>query len=103
MTGAVVLVVSVGVITIAIKASGPLLLGVRTLPAAADRLMALLAPALLSALVATQAFGGPHRLAVDARAAGVAGAALCIALRAPLLVTVVVAAAVTAGVRALSG
>ena len=103
VTGAMVLVASVGAISIAIKASGPLLLGTRPLPATVSRLMALLAPALLSALVATQAFGGAHRLAVDARAAGLAGAAVCIAARAPLLVTVVVAAALTAGVRALSG
>jgi len=103
VTGAAVLVAAVGGISIAIKASGPLLLGTRTLPPTAARLMALLAPALLAALVATQAFGGAHRLTLDARAVGVAGAAVCIAARAPLLATVVVAAVLTAGVRALSG
>jgi branched-subunit amino acid transport protein len=100
---ATIMVLAVGVVTIGLKASGPMLLGARSLPPIANRVMALLAPALLSALVATQAFGGPHRLVLDARAVGVGAAAVCIALRAPLLVTVVVAAAATAGVRFLSG
>ena len=97
------MVMTVGAITIALRATGPLVLGSRRLPPAADRVMSLLAPALLSALVATNAFGGPHRLVLDARAGGLAVAAVCIALRAPVLVTVVVAAVVTALVRALAG
>jgi len=39
---------------------------------------------------------------LDARAAGVGAAAVAIAVRAPLLVTIVVAAVVTAGLRALA-
>lgn len=101
MGGATVIVLAVGTVTVVLKGAGPLLLGNRELPPVANRLMAMLAPALLAALVATQTFGGPHRLVLDARAAGLGAAAVCIALRAPLLVTVVVAAAVTAVVRAL--
>ncbi|WP_371790557.1 AzlD domain-containing protein [Streptomyces sp. NBC_01471] len=65
------------------------------------RLSLLLPVALLAALTAQQTFGsGPH-LSLDARSAGVAAAALALALRAPFLVVVGAAVAVTAGVRAL--
>ena len=47
----------------------------------------------------TSARGGD--LSLDARAAGVAAAAVSIALRASLVVTIVVAAVAAAGVRAL--
>jgi len=91
----------VGIATVAIKASGPLLVGGGGLPAGLARLTDLLAPALLAALVATQAFTSDERLVVDERAAGLGAAAVAVALRAPILVTVVVAAAVTAVLRAL--
>ena len=58
--------------------------------------MALLAPALLAALVATNTFGSGQRLVFDARLVGVAVAALALMLRAPILVVVVVAAAAAA-------
>ena len=87
----------------AIKAFGPLVLGAHPLPPAPRRMTLLLGPALLSALVAANTFSAGRHLALDARAAGLAAAAACIALRAPVLVTVVIAAAVTAGLRALLG
>ncbi|MFE2376518.1 AzlD domain-containing protein [Streptomyces sp. NPDC059398] len=65
------------------------------------RLSALLPVALLAALTAQQTFGSGHHLTVDARVAGVAAAALALALRAPFLVIVGAAVVVTAGVRAL--
>ncbi|MEA2273075.1 MAG: hypothetical protein QOI98_1783, partial [Solirubrobacteraceae bacterium] len=49
------------VATAAIKASGPVLLGGRNLPSAAMRVITLLAPALLGALVVTQTFAGHGR------------------------------------------
>jgi hypothetical protein len=60
-----------------------------------QRAALLLPVALLAALVAVQAFGSDRALAVDARAAGVAVAALLLAARAPFLL-VVGGAAVTA-------
>jgi hypothetical protein len=87
--------------TVTIKAAGPLALGGRALPAPVVTLITLLAPALLAALVVTQTFADGQDLVLDARAAGVAAAAGAIALRAPLLVTIVVAAAVTAAVQAV--
>ncbi|MDT9690480.1 AzlD domain-containing protein [Streptomyces sp. P9(2023)] len=68
-----------------------------------QRLAALLPVALLAALTAEQTFGAGSGLALDARAAGVAAAAGALALRAPFLVVVGAAVAVTAGVRALGG
>jgi uncharacterized membrane protein len=97
-----VAVIAVGVATVAIKGSGPLLAGERELPAPLARVVDLLAPAVLAALVATQTVGGDRELVVDERAAGVGSAALAVALRAPALVAVAVAAAVTALLRLVS-
>ncbi len=63
---------------------------------------ALLPPALLAALVAVQTFATGTDLTVDARAAGVIVGGLAVWRRAPFWVVVVLAASVTAGVRALS-
>ncbi|MGA5170352.1 MULTISPECIES: AzlD domain-containing protein [Streptomyces] len=68
-----------------------------------QRLAALLPVALLAALTAQQTFSTDSALVVDARAAGLAAAALALVLRAPFLVVVAAAVAVTAGVRALGG
>ena len=95
-------VLAVGVATVALKASGPVLAAGRELPAGAARVVDLLAPALLAALVATQAFATDDELVLDERAAGLGVAAVAILLRAPLLVVVLVAAATAAGLRAVS-
>ena len=89
----------VGSATIAIKAAGPVLAGGRELPLGSARVVDLLAPALLAALVATQAFASDEALVLDERAAGLAAGAVAIALRAPLLLVVVVAAATAAVLR----
>ncbi|MFJ9739270.1 AzlD domain-containing protein [Streptomyces sp. NPDC101166] len=67
------------------------------------RLAALLPVALLAALTAQQTFADGHALVLDARAAGLGAAAVALVLRAPFLLVVAVAVAVTAGVRALGG
>ncbi|MFI8855546.1 AzlD domain-containing protein [Streptomyces prasinus] len=67
------------------------------------RLAALLPVALLAALTAQQTFADGRTLVLDARAVGLAAAAVALVLRAPFLVVVGAAVAVTAGVRALSG
>jgi branched-subunit amino acid transport protein len=86
----------------AIKAAGPVALGGRELPRSADAVIALLAPALLTALVLTDTFADGKELTVDARAAGLLCAGVAVALRAPLLVTVLVAAVGAALARAVS-
>ncbi|KOG50980.1 branched-chain amino acid transporter AzlD [Streptomyces griseoflavus] len=67
------------------------------------RLAALLPVALLAALTAQETFSDGHHLLLDARVAGVGAAVLALLLRAPFLLVVAVAVAVTAGVRALGG
>ena len=88
--------------TMAIKAAGPLLVGDRELPASAYAVISLLAPALLTALILTDTFAREQDLTVDARAAGLACAGVAVALRAPLLLTVLVAAVGAAAVRAIT-
>jgi branched-subunit amino acid transport protein len=87
--------------TICLKALGPVVLGGRRLPARVVGIVELLAPALLAALVVTQAVGGDRKLVFDARLVGLGAAVLALRLRAPLLLVVVVAAATTAVVRAV--
>jgi branched-subunit amino acid transport protein len=90
------------VATMALKAAGPVILGGRELPDRALAVIALLAPALLAALVLTGTFTGEKELTLDPRAVGLGCAALAALLRAPLLVTVLVAAVGTAAVRAVT-
>src|SRR5690606_2170680 len=79
------------------------LLGPRATDGRALRLAALLPAALLPALVVVNTLGGDRRIVVDARAAGLAVAVALVAGsrgRAPFVLVVVAAAAVTALVRA---
>jgi branched-subunit amino acid transport protein len=88
--------------TVALKAAGPLIVGGRELPDRALAVIALLAPALLTALIVTGTFAEDGELTLDARAAGLGCAGVAVLLRAPLLLTVLVAAVGTAVVRALT-
>ena len=94
-------VVAVGAATVAIKATGPLLLAGRALPPRLAGVVELLAPAVLAALVVTQLVGGDRELVLDERLAGIAAAGLAIRLRAPIVAVVATAALVTALARAL--
>jgi branched-subunit amino acid transport protein len=94
-------VVLVGAATIAIKGAGPVLLGGKPLPPRLGRVIGLLAPALLAALVAISTFGGERALVLDERALGVAAAGVAVGFKAPPLVVVVLAATVTAVARTL--
>jgi hypothetical protein len=89
------------VLTFGIKAAGPVAVGGRELSAQATGVIALLAPAVLSALIVVGTFSDGRDLVLDARAAGLAAGAVAISARAPLLVIVLVAAAAAAGARAL--
>lgn len=64
------------------------------------RLTAMMPIALLAALVAVQTFSVGTALVIDARLAGLAAAIVALALRAPFLVVVVVAAITAAVLRA---
>jgi hypothetical protein len=102
MTTVWIVVVVTGIGTLALKAAGPVLLGGRPLPDRLSGVVTLVGPALLAALVAIGTFAQGQRLVLDARVLGVAAAAVAIRLRAPVLLVVVIAAAVTASTRALT-
>lgn len=88
-------------ISLVMKAAGPVILGGRQLPREAERIIALLPAALLTALVTVQTFASDRDLVLDERAAGVAVAVVAAALRASVLVVLVLAGLTTAGLRAL--
>ena len=88
--------------TVTIKATGPVLLGGRDLPPRLNGVVARLAPALLAALVVVDTFGRDKALGIDESAAGLGAAAIALAARLPMVAVVVIAAAVTAGLRALT-
>jgi Branched-chain amino acid transport protein (AzlD) len=75
----------------------------RWLAAKRVRAVALLLPiALLAGLTAVQVVGSGRSLHPDARLAGLAAAVVCLKLRAPFIVVVLVAAGVAAGLRAVT-
>ncbi len=87
--------------TVVLKLTGPLLAGGKQPPPALVRVIDLLTPALLTALVVTSTFATGRDLVLDARAAGVAVGLGLLLLRVPLLVALVASACVVAGVRVL--
>ena len=95
-------VIVVGVATLAIKTLPAVLLGGRAVPGWVTGVFEALAPALLAALVVTQTFSSDEELVLDARAAGLGAAAVVVALRGPILVAAAVAAVAAAIVRALT-
>lgn len=88
--------------TATIKGIGPFALGGRPLPAAATRVIALLAPALLAALVVTGVFSENGHLHLGDEAVGVLAGGAAALRDASILVCVVLAAVVTAALRALT-
>jgi branched-subunit amino acid transport protein len=91
------------VTTAMIRASGPVLLGGRELPDLGFRMIALLAPALLAALVMVETFtDADGDLELGPQAAGLAAAGGVLAWnRSAVLPAIVVAAAATAAIRAI--
>lgn len=97
MSWAAIFVLAGGVY--ATKALGPVLLAGRSLPAGAERGLALVAVPLLAALVLVQTVTDGRRFAFDARLPAVLVAIVAVRLRAPFLVVVVLAAATCALLR----
>jgi len=90
------------VVTAAIKAAGPVALGGRELPDWFARVVGLMAAALLSALVCVSALADGRHLAIGADTAGVAVAGVALLRGANVIVAVLVAAVVTALLRAVA-
>lgn len=95
----VILVASV--IIYCLKAAAPMLLGDRQLPAWLATLTQLMPAALLAALVAVSTLASGKHLQLDARAVGLAAAAIALWRKQGFIVVVVVAALATAATRAL--
>jgi hypothetical protein len=92
-------VLGMAAFSMSVRAAGPLVFAKRRLPEWALGPFALLTPVVLGALMVVGTFSAGRSLVLDPRAAGVGAAAICALLRAPLLVTMVAAAAVTGLVR----
>jgi branched-subunit amino acid transport protein len=96
-----VLIVCLAAMTVLIKALGPVLLGGRELPPWFSRVIVLMAPALLTALVVTSVFASGRSWSAGAHTVGVGVAAVMLWRRCSLVLCVVVAVLVTAGLRAI--
>ena len=96
-----VLIAGCAALTVLIKAFGPVLLGGRELPPSFTRVIVLMAPTLLCALVVTSVFASGRSWSVGANTVGVAVAAVMLWRGQSLVLSVVVAVAITTGLRAL--
>jgi hypothetical protein len=99
MTWVLVVVLAVG--TAVFKLLGPVIAGGKQPPPAMVRVIDLLTPALLTALVVTSTVSTGRDLVLDARAAGVALGLVLLLLRVPLVVALLAAALAVAGLRLL--
>ena len=101
MTAAAWMIVAgCALVTFAIKAAGPVALGGRDLPGAFWRVIVLMAPALLAALIVTNALADGDRIAIGADTAGVAAGTLVAWRWKSIVGCVLTAAVVTAALRA---
>ena len=95
------IIAALALVTAIIKAAGPIALGGRALPGWFANVVRYMAPALLAALVCVSALADGERLAVGADTAGVAVAGIALWRGASVIVGVLLAAAVTALLRAI--
>jgi len=101
LSGTWQLIAGCAAVTAAIKAAGPVALGGRDLPDWFAGVIRLMAPALLAALVCESALANGHHLGVSADTVGVAAGGVLLWRGRSIVLAVVVAAAVTAALRAL--
>jgi branched chain amino acid efflux pump len=95
-------IIGLTVTTVAIKAAGPVVFGGREAHPAFLRVVAMMAPALLAALVVTSALADGQRLGVGADTVGVLVGGVLLWRGRSVVLAVVVAVAVTAAIRALT-
>ena len=101
MTTAAIVIGGVALTTAVVKAVGPVALGGRDLPDWFSSVVVLLAPALLAALVATQALADGDTLVVDEETAGVAAGGILYWRTESIIWCGLVSAALTAALRAV--
>ena len=95
-------IVGLAVTTAVIKAVGPVVFGGREPHPAFNRVVSMMAPALLAALVVTSLLADGRRLGAGADSVGVLVAAVLLWRGWSLVLAVVVAVVVTAGLRAVT-
>ncbi len=95
-------VFALAVTAYAFRVLGLVLVGDRLLPPMLDRCVELIPAALIAALVVKDTFSVGQNLQIDARVAGVAAAVIAAWRKAPLIAVIVIGAAVTAALRALT-
>lgn len=96
-----ILIVLVAALTAAIKAAGPIALGGRELPGWFSSIVTAMPAAVLAALVVTAALANGEELSIGPETAGVAAAGVVAWRGGSVITCVVVAAVVTAGLRAV--
>jgi len=99
MTWTLIILLTIG--AYAFKVTGLVFLGGRSLPPMFERCLALIPAAVVTALVMKDTFTQGQELVLDARALGIAVAGIAAWRKAPLIVVIVLGAAVTALVRQL--
>ncbi len=99
MTWTLIILLAVG--AYAFKVTGLIILGGRSLPPVFERCLGLIPAAIITALVMKDTFTVGQDLTLDARALGIVVAVIAAWKRAPLIVVIVLGAAVTALVRQL--
>ncbi len=97
MTWTLIILLTLG--AYALKVTGLVFLGGRSLPPMFERCLALIPAAVVTALVMKDTFTNGQDLVLDARALGIAVAGIAAWRKAPLIVVIVLGAAVTALVR----
>ena len=97
MTWTLIILLTIG--AYAFKVTGLVFLGGRSLPPMFERCLALIPAAVVTALVMKDTFTNGQDLVLDARALGIAVAGVAAWRKAPLIVVIVLGAAVTALVR----
>ena len=97
MTWTLIILLTLG--AYAFKVTGLVFLGGRSLPPMFERCLALIPAAVVTALVMKDTFTTGQELVLDARALGIAVAGIAAWRKAPLIVVIVLGAAVTALVR----
>jgi Branched-chain amino acid transport protein (AzlD) len=86
-----ILIVVLALGSLLMKTLGPVLAGGRRPPARLTRVIALIAPALISALIVVGTFTQGQHLIIDARAAGLAVGAIALWFRVPAVLAMLLA------------
>jgi branched-subunit amino acid transport protein len=96
-------IVATALVSLAIKAAAPAVLGDRTLPGWASGVITLLAPALLAALVVVDVLGPGWKALNWPMVGGLAAVVVAHLLRAPMLLAVAAGIVITALLRLVAG